>query len=162
MQGLRTCGFWLNLIVTVAYIYRKDEAVSDITGGCQCGHIRYEARGDAVLTAVCLCSHCQKLTGTSFSILVGVPNESLSIKGQLKTFLDTGTSGKPVHRKFCPDCGSPIVSVVDAVPGLTFIKAGTLDETHWLKPTVEIWCRSAQPWVTLSEDTKKSETSPNS
>lgn len=134
----------------------------NIKGGCLCGNIRYSATGDPVLTAVCHCSHCQKQTGTSFSILVGVPNEALSIQGDLKTFLDTGTSGKPVHRKFCPECGSPIVSVVDEVPGLSFIKAGTLDDTNWLKPTVEIWCRSAQPWVTLSEDTRKSDTSPNS
>ena len=29
------------------------------------------------------------------------------------------------------------------------IRAGTLDDTSWLKPTMEIYCDSAQPWVQL-------------
>ena len=49
--------------------------------------------------------------------------------GPIKTFEDTGDSGKPVHRRFCPECGSPIISEVEVMPGLAFIKAGTLDDT---------------------------------
>jgi hypothetical protein len=33
------------------------------------------------------------------------------------------------------------------MPGLAFIKAGTLDDTSWLKPTTEVYCSSAQAWV---------------
>jgi hypothetical protein len=66
----------------------------------------------------------------------------------MNTFEDTGDSGKPVHRNFCPYCGSPITSVVDAMPGLTFIKAGILDDPSWLKPTMEVYCDSVQPWIT--------------
>ena len=39
------------------------------------------------------------------------------------------------------------IARIDAMPGLAFVKAGTLNDTSWLKPTVEVWCRSAQPWV---------------
>jgi hypothetical protein len=67
--------------------------------------------------------------------------------GPIKTFEDTGDSGKPVHRRFCSECGSPIISEVDVMPGLVFIKAGTLDDTTWLKPTMEVYCSSAQSWV---------------
>ncbi len=35
------------------------------------------------------------------------------------------------------------------MPELTFIKAGTLDDTSWLRPTMEIWCETAQPWVAI-------------
>ena len=73
----------------------------------------------------------------------------------LRTFDHTGGSDKPVHRNFCPDCGSPITSITGARPGLSSIKAGTLDDASWLKPTVEIWCGSAQPWVSLAGDRQK-------
>jgi hypothetical protein len=129
--------------------------MSKIAGGCLCGKIRYSAEAEPVLTAVCHCKNCQKQTGTSFSVIIGVPTAALSVKGALKTFDDTGDSGKPVHRNFCPDCGSPITSIVDARPGMSFIKAGTLDDASWLKPTVEVWCGSAQPWVSLAGDRQK-------
>jgi hypothetical protein len=32
---------------------------------------------------------------------------------------------------------------------MSIIKAGTLDDVSWLKPTMEIFCDSAQPWVGL-------------
>ena len=32
-----------------------------------------------------------------------------------------------------------------------FLRAGTLDDPSWLRPTVHFWTRSAQPWVVLPE-----------
>jgi hypothetical protein len=74
----------------------------------------------------------------------------LTVTGQTKTFHDTGDSGKAVDRRFCPECGSPIVSEVAVMPDIAFIKAGTLDETQWLAPTMEVYCASAQGWVGLT------------
>jgi hypothetical protein len=31
------------------------------------------------------------------------------------------------------------------------VRAGTLDDTSWLRPTRHIWTRSKQPWITLAE-----------
>ena len=36
---------------------------------------------------------------------------------------------------------------VEAMPDLEFIKAGTLENTSWLKPTMEVWCETAQGWI---------------
>jgi hypothetical protein len=129
--------------------------MSKIEGGCLCGKVRYSSTAGPAFTAVCHCTHCQKQSGTAFSVIVAVPSEELTVTGALKTFEDTGESGMPVHRNFCPDCGSPIISIVDRLPGLSYIKAGTLDDVSWLKPTTEIWCDSAQPWVSLAGDTQK-------
>ena len=112
------------------------------------------------MTAVCHCTHCQKQTGTAFSVIVGIPSAALSVTGVPKTFEDKGSSGQRVQRQFCPDCGSPLISVVDVAPGLSFIKAGTLDDPSWVKPTVDMWCGSAQPWVPLAEGTQKFDKSP--
>ena len=126
-----------------------------IRGGCLCGKIRYSANADPVFAAVCHCQNCQKQTGTAFSVAVGVPRSSISIEGQLKTFHDRGSSGQPVDRNFCPECGSPIISDVAVMPEIRFIKAGTLDDTTWPDPEMHVYCDSAESWVQIPEGTKK-------
>src|SRR6185312_12737674 len=120
-----------------------------MVGGCLCGQVRYSAETEPVFTAICHCKNCQKQAGTAFTVVVAMPKSTLSIQGSLKTFNDTGDSGKPVYRRFCGDCGSPIISDVDIMPEIVFLKAGTLDDTSWLNPTMQVWCDSIQPWVSL-------------
>ena len=129
--------------------------MSDLVGGCLCGKIRYASKAAPVMTALCHCKNCQKQAGTAFSVVVAVPKSALSVTGTLKTFNDTGSSGKPVRRNFCPDCGSPITTDVEAMPDLVFIKAGTLDDTSTLAPTMEIFCSSTQPWTTRGVQMQK-------
>lgn len=125
-----------------------------IIGGCLCGGVRYHSSEEPKMTAVCHCSHCQKQTGTAFSVLVCVSAESIHYYEQasLAEYTDSGESGAAVHRHFCNHCGSPILSLPDSMPGMAFIKAGTLDDTSWLKPTAHVWCSSAQPWVNIPTD----------
>jgi hypothetical protein len=129
--------------------------MAQMTGGCLCGKIRYTISADPIFTGVCHCTNCQKQGGSSFSIVVGVPAAALSVTGTMKTYQDKGDSGKAVGRLFCPDCGSPIQSDVEAMPGIAIIKAGTLDDTSSLKPGMQIFCDSAQPWVQLGGDMKR-------
>jgi hypothetical protein len=105
------------------------------------------------VVAVCHCITCQKNTGSAFSLNIGIPTESVSITGpSLARFEDnSGASGKPFYRSFCSRCGSPIAGAGDAYPGLTFIKAGTLDDASWVKPTAHIWCDEKQPWVAIEQ-----------
>jgi hypothetical protein len=118
-------------------------------GGCLCGAITYRCDAEPLLTAICHCRNCQRQTGTSFSIVIAVPKGALVEGGTLKTFKDIGDSGLPVVRKFCGNCGTPVASQLEAMPELEFIKAGTLDDTSWLRPTMEIWCDSSQPWLKI-------------
>jgi len=127
----------------------------EITGGCLCGQVRYSANTEPVFTGICHCHNCQKQAGTAFSIVVAVPKQAFSVQGTSKTYGDKGDSGKAVLRRFCPDCGSPIISDAEALPDVAIIKAGTLDDTSWLKPTMEIFCDSAQPWVQLGGDMQR-------
>ena len=127
-----------------------------IVGACLCGGIRYSTEADPVLTCVCHCKNCQKQTSSTFSILVAVPKGSLKIQGETLAAVQTmGESGQPVTRRFCRNCGSAIVSDVAATPTLDWVKAGTLDDTSWLQPQMNIWCDSAQPWLKLDESIPK-------
>jgi hypothetical protein len=125
--------------------------MSKVKGSCLCGNVRYDSEAEPLMTAVCHCENCQRQSGTAFSIIVGVPAGSLRFQGEenLATYADRGTSGKAVNRRFCRNCGSPIVSLVDVMPQVHFVKAGTLDDRSWLQPTAQFWCDSAQPWVRI-------------
>ena len=126
-----------------------------IEGGCLCGKVRYSADTEPAFVGVCHCKNCQKQAGTAFSIVVAIPNTALSMHGTLKTFSDRGDSGKAVDRRFCPECGSPILSEAEALPGLAIIKAGTLDDASWVTPGMEIFCDSAQSWVNLGGERQR-------
>jgi hypothetical protein len=127
----------------------------EMTGGCLCGQIRYTANANPAFVGVCHCEHCQKQTGTAFSILIGIPKSAISINGQLKTFHDKGDSGQPVERNFCPECGSPILFDAAVISGLTFIYGGTLDDTSWLDPKVHVYCDSKEQWTPIPEGSHK-------
>jgi hypothetical protein len=127
-----------------------------IQGGCLCGAVRYHCDAAPLMTAVCHCRSCQRQSGSAFSIIVGVPKGALMFEGAPPAaYRDSGDSGMPVERKFCAKCGSPIFSDVAATPDLDWIKAGTLDDTSWLQPQVNLWCDSAQSWVQLSDKIPK-------
>ena len=126
--------------------------MAKISGGCLCGAVKYTSAADPVLVALCHCHHCQKQSGSAYSVNVGIPKGSLQFtSGKTAVYQDTGSSGMPVYRHFCSSCGSPIFSDVVASPQLDWLKAGTLDDTSWVKPAVSIWCESAQGWVTTPE-----------
>jgi hypothetical protein len=131
------------------------DKMAEMTGGCLCGQVSYMANSDPIFVGVCHCTHCQKQSGTAFSVLVGIPKSAMSIEGRLKTFHDTCDSGQPVERNFCPECGSPIFSDLAVMPGLTFIKAGTLDDTSWLEPKIHFYCNSAERWTPIPEGSQK-------
>ena len=118
-----------------------------MTGKCLCGQASYSVDSEALATAVCHCRHCQRQSGSAFSIMVAAPSSALKLTGEVKTFADKGDSGAVVQRTFCPACGSPLFSVVAETPQMTFIKAGTLDDVSGLGPQFHVWCASAQPWV---------------
>jgi hypothetical protein len=127
----------------------------EMTGGCLCGKVRYSATAEPGFVALCHCKSCQKQGGTAFSVVVGVPRGALAIEGETRTYQHLGDSGQQVERHFCPACGSPISSELAVMPSLTFIKAGTLDDTSWLDPQTEVYCDEAQPWLPVRESSQR-------
>lgn len=119
-----------------------------ISGSCLCGAVRYASSAEPVLMGVCHCKHCQKQSGSAFSMLVAVPKGMLTLTGEpLAEFKDVGDSGQPLIRRFCPKCGSPVISDALAFPTLDFIKAGTLDDISWFKPQFHMFCEHALAWA---------------
>ena len=117
------------------------------TGGCLCRKVRYKFDREKIVSAGhCHCKDCQKVTGSGKATIIFIPTESLMINDKYKIYSDVGTDGTNVHRGFCPSCGSPIISYVTEQPNLRFIKAGSLDDSTWVKTESSFWSTSACQW----------------
>lgn len=120
-------------------------------GGCLCGAVRYDISNDATPSAICHCRNCQKQSGSSFSIALLVNAADFTMTGTLKRYEDQNDEGRPIYREFCETCGSPVVSRSPVRSDRIAVKAGTLDDPSVLRPQLQVWCDSAQPWLTLSD-----------
>ena len=136
-----------------------------IEGGCLCGKVRYSADAEPTFVGVCHCKNCQKGTGTAFSVVVALPTPALKVQGTLQTFTGRGDSGKATYRRFCPACGSAIIAFVGIChckncqkgTGTAFSVVVALPTpASWVKPASEIFCDSAQPWVQLGGERRRS------
>lgn len=128
--------------------------VSGLRGGCLCGKVRYEIDTDPLMVATCHCVHCQKQSGSSFSLVVVTTRDALELTGDLATFEDRGTSGLPVWRRFCPTCGSPVLTDTPGARehGLIFVKGGTVDDAAiHLRPGTHYWTDRRHDWINLPE-----------
>ena len=119
------------------------------TGHCLCGGVSYAFEGEPAMVAICHCDDCQRHSGAAFSVNVVVPTAALAIEGSPRVHETIGSdSGQTRRRLFCGDCGSPMFTVLTEQPDIVIIKAGTLDDRSAVAPTIEMWCRRAQGWVT--------------
>ncbi len=126
--------------------------MAKIEGGCLCGKIRYSGEADPLAAVVCNCTSCQKQTGSAYSINLVMPKGSLDIQGEMEVYTHAGDSGQPVYRNFCGNCGSSVISELSVMDTIVILKAGSLDDTSWVKPTTEIYCDSAQEWTRVKTE----------
>ncbi|WP_206452778.1 GFA family protein [Aurantimonas marina] len=120
-----------------------------LTGGCQCGQVRYEIRKIPLVFYLCHCTECQRHTSSAYGESLRVESASLVVTGTLKTTRRGSQSGAIRLGDFCPDCGVRVQHRSEGNPHRVNIKAGTLDDTSWLAPAGHIWVRSKQPFVAI-------------
>ena len=131
------------------------------TGSCLCGAVQYSTKAEPKMVAICHCLDCQRQSGGAFSVNVLVPIDEAEMTGEsLAQYVVDGDTGTSVVRNFCNNCGSPLSTELPAFGNLAAIKAGTLDDSSWVKPTIQIWCDNSQPWGKLDGDIKKAPQNP--
>jgi hypothetical protein len=130
------------------------------TGQCLCGAVTYELNDEPQMLALCHCRDCQRVTGGEPAAVALIPKGGFRVRqGELKTYACQGESGNTVERRFCPECGSHLLSCLAGGP-FDAVKAGTLDEPLSLQPQIEIWTSSAQPWAHHPEGVARFEKNP--
>ncbi len=132
-----------------------DAMPNPITGGCLCGKIRYKVTQPLKNIIACHCTHCQKSTGSGASYNVVASSAAVSFTaGQPKLYADVAQSGNILKRYFCADCGSPIYAQREKLPEFMVLKAGTLDDSADLQLVMNIWTKSARPWMHIDPATE--------
>lgn len=102
-----------------------------LSGGCQCGAVRFRMDGLPKDVSVCHCRMCQKAFGAYYAPLVAVGDAEVNwTKGEPKRF----SSSNFAKRGFCENCGTPLT--YEAPDGLS-LAAGAFDDPSRLPPTVQ-------------------------
>jgi len=122
-----------------------------LTGGCQCGRIRYSLSAKPLVFYLCHCTECQRHTSSAFGESLRFKREDMDVTPGLVSVSRMSESGKQRQGWFCPDCGVRIWHGTNGSAEIN-IKAGTLDDTSWLIPAGHIWCSSKQPFMHISDD----------
>tara|TARA_A100001015_G_C14373504_1_gene475178 strand:+ start:60 stop:461 length:402 start_codon:yes stop_codon:yes gene_type:complete len=122
-------------------------------GGCHCGAVRYVCSEEPTTVANCHCGDCQQIAGSAFITSVLVPEGSVTVNGELKSYKVNADSGNGVTRNFCPICGTRIMVELDG--GVVGVSYTTLDDSSWLEPAIEFYTSKAQPWINLCSNTEK-------
>lgn len=105
------------------------------TGGCQCGAVRVEARGDPYRVGICHCLDCRNHHGALFYAAAIFPEYAVAVSGETHAY---GT------RHFCPRCGS---SVFARSGDEIEVHLGTFDAPDRFVPTYECWTVRREGWL---------------
>ena len=141
----------------------ENSAKTIMRGGCQCGDVRYEVRGEPVDFYVCHCRECQKQSSSAFGISVLVKAADLSLlSGCPHVWTRPATIGGSVDCAFCPRCGSRVWHGNPERDDIVSIKGGSLDLPPNLADAKHIWLSSKLDGVIIPDhvETHSKEPSP--
>jgi hypothetical protein len=112
-----------------------------LTGGCQCGAVRYTADIIPKTAHLCHCRMCQKAAGNYFMALASAPKATFEARGEISWF----QSSDPVRRGFCAECGTPLIYDPLGSPDWS-VTLGSLDNPAAIAPTHESGTEARMPW----------------
>ncbi len=112
-----------------------------LTGGCQCGAVRFAVSGPLGQASICHCRMCQKALGNFFGSFVAVAADRLAwTRGAPRYF----RSSSDMRRGFCENCGTPLT--YDATEGVA-LAIGAFDAPETIVPTIQFGTESKLPYV---------------
>lgn len=113
-----------------------------ITGGCQCGAVRYAVHETPYQVGICHCRMCQKATGAPFMSSFTVKKTNLEwTRGEPGSF----NSSVNMLRGFCRDCGTPLFN--NWMPSdVIHLTIGSLDDPASVRPEAQMGVESRVAW----------------
>jgi hypothetical protein len=124
-------------------------------GGCSCGQVRYELTSRPMWVNACHCTWCQRETGSAFAVNAMIETDRVKLlAGAPEAVRTPSLSGKGQTIFRCPACHVAVWSHYNgAGPKIAFVRTGTLDQPHDIKPDIHIFTSTKRPWVVLPADT---------
>ena len=119
------------------------ETKSVLTGGCQCGAIRFAVSAPPVKVSICHCRMCQKASGAPFASFADIDRENfIWTRGKPAAF----RSSSIAERDFCRECGTPLTFRRIDGPRIE-IMTGAFDRPDRVIPTQQFGTESRLGWV---------------
>jgi hypothetical protein len=116
-----------------------------ITGGCQCGRVRYEVRGKLRDIIACHCTQCRRTSG-HFVAATACRRQAFALVEAETLRWYVAVPG--YRRGFCGECGSSLF--FEELGGeRVSIAAGSLDEPQGLKIVAHIFAGEAGDYYEL-------------
>lgn len=113
-----------------------------LTGGCQCGAVRYGLKSQPAEASICHCRMCQKAFGSYFAPLAQVPRADLVwTRGAPAIF----RSSTIVTRGFCAACGTPLTYDYEDGPTIS-VSLGSLDDPAAVPPVLQDGIEGVMPF----------------
>jgi hypothetical protein len=129
-----------------------EEHLKRYTGGCLCGALRYDARGEPTNTGHCYCADCRKASGSGFIPFMGFRSSAVCFTGQSRTFAWKAASGRDAVRNYCPICSSLVFGGRVGQDLNHTIYAGSLDDSSAFRPKIAIFTRGRPDWAIIPPD----------
>jgi hypothetical protein len=122
-----------------------------LTGGCNCGAVRYEVTAPLVKASYCHCRRCQRRSGAAVSASAHPAEGTFRITaGQ-----DALRMWKPEvggAKWFCGVCGSHVFADNPSHDDPIGIRMGTFDDDPGIRPSVRQFVAYAAPWEPIPDD----------
>ena len=123
----------------------RDDDVLPLTGGCQCGAVRYRIDAAPVNPHLCHCRMCQKASGAAFMAFAEPDLAHFRWPRGAPAWF---RSSKAVERGFCSACGTSLHFRYVGSDRLD-VALATLDEPNAITPAREFGYESRLPWLDL-------------
>lgn len=113
-----------------------------LSGGCQCGAVRYRAASALGYPHLCHCRMCQKASGNYALPLGSAKRAEFELtRGEPSWF----HSSDLVRRGFCGACGTPLFYDIPGSDSIN-VTLGSLDEPAAVKPVAQSNLGAKMPW----------------
>ena len=117
------------------------------TGGCLCGAVRYEGRGEPYHITHCHCEDCRRSAGAAFVTWCSFRKEDFRFtKGELR---EIGFAGR--LRGFCAACGTTLTFRSSPETTEWDVTVSSLDHPAEVTPADHIWIEDRLPWIALAD-----------
>ncbi len=113
-----------------------------LTGGCQCGAVRYAITASPVGVHICHCRMCQKAVAGPFAVICPVLKSEFRVtRGAMSHFYSSDVA----RRGFCNRCGTPLTFEYPDAEDIGIL-GGTLDHPDAAPPVVQYGNESRVLW----------------
>jgi hypothetical protein len=122
-----------------------------LTGGCNCGAVRFEIDVPPTGASYCHCRRCQRRTGAAASANARLePGSFRIVAGESRLRAWKPPDG--AEKWFCGDCGSALFSRDRDRPERVGVRMGAFDSDPGVRPSARQFVAYAASWEPIPED----------